>query len=109
MIVRTALATAFALGAMTSVALAEEPIALTDAQLDGVTAGQDLFIDFADEFLVQFAPPEIDVEQDNDADVFQLAIANRGSGGVSQSADVTQVNVSVIEDVTDLVGAVDAD
>jgi hypothetical protein len=44
MIVRTALASALALGALTSAALAEEPakelLQLTDAQMDGVTAGQ---------------------------------------------------------------------
>ena len=43
MIVRTALASALALGALTSAALAEEPakapLTLTDAQMDGVVAG----------------------------------------------------------------------
>ncbi len=46
MIVRTALASALALGALTSAASAEEqgpakePLQLTEAQMDGVTAGQ---------------------------------------------------------------------
>jgi hypothetical protein len=51
MIVRTALASALALGALTSAALAEEPakelLQLTDAQMDGVTAGQPLLTNLA--------------------------------------------------------------
>ena len=37
---RTVLVSALALGALTSAALAEEPVVLTDAQMDAITAGQ---------------------------------------------------------------------
>jgi hypothetical protein len=51
MIVRTALASALALGTLTSAALAEEPakepLQLTDAQMDGVTAGQPILSNIA--------------------------------------------------------------
>ena len=95
MIVRTALATAFALGTMTSVALAEEPIALTDAQLDGVTAGQPADADvFAEFFFPGFGP-----ENEN----LTIQLAGGGEGGVSQSSDVEQNNVTLFLDVNDII------
>ena len=71
---KTFIASALALGALTSVALAGESVVLTDAQMDTVTAGQ------------------ITVTQTNSSEITEN-VAGGSSGGIS----VTQSNTSTVE------------
>ena len=71
---KTFIASALALSALTSVALAGESVVLTDAQMDAVTAGQ------------------ITVDQRN-----MSTITSNVAGGSSGEISVTQSNTSTVE------------